>query len=175
LRVLGIDPGTQTVGFGFIEMLSGRCSAAEYGEIRVPKDQDFPQRLKHIHDSILELVDRTRPDAVSVEETYVTSNAKTTLRLGHARGVILLAAVQRGVRVAEYAPREIKMAVVGSGGAGKGQVQWMVCQLLKLEPSGVSEDAADALAAALCHGYRCESPISRNNLLCRKERGIKKN
>jgi crossover junction endodeoxyribonuclease RuvC len=75
--------------------------------------------------------------------------------------VILLAAVQRGVPIAEYAPREIKQAVLGRGGAGKGQVQWMVCQILKLEPSGVSEDAADALAAALCHGYRCESPLSR--------------
>jgi crossover junction endodeoxyribonuclease RuvC len=161
LRVLGIDPGTQTVGYGFIEMLSGRCAAPEYGEIRVPKDQGFPQKLRHIHESILGLVDRLGPDAVSVEETYVTSNAKTTLRLGHARGVILLAAAQRGVTVAEYAPREIKLAVLGRGGAGKAQVQWMVCQILKLEPSGVSEDAADALAAALCHGFRCESPVSR--------------
>jgi len=161
LRVLGIDPGTQTVGFGFIEMRSGRCVHSEYGEIRMPKDQAFPQRLKRIHDSILELIDRMRPDAVSVEETYVTSNAKTTLRLGHARGVILLAAVQRGVTVAEYAPKEIKMAVLGRGGAGKSQIQWMVCQLLKLEPSGISEDAADALAAALCHAFRSESPIGR--------------
>jgi crossover junction endodeoxyribonuclease RuvC len=161
LRVLGIDPGTQTVGYGFIEMHAGRCEQVDYGEIRMPKDQPFPLRLKRIHDSILELIDRMRPDAVSVEETYVTSNAKTTLRLGHARGVILLAAVERGVSIAEYAPREIKMAVLGRGGAGKGQVQWMVCQLLKLEPSGISEDAADALAAALCHGLRSGSPISR--------------
>jgi crossover junction endodeoxyribonuclease RuvC len=159
---LGIDPGTQTVGYGFIEMHAGRCEHVDYGEIRMPKDQPFPRRLKRIHDSILELIDRTRPDAVSVEETYVTSNAKTTLRLGHARGVILLAAVERGVSIAEYAPREIKMAVLGSGGAGKGQVQWMVCQLLKLEPSGVSEDAADALAAALCHGFRSGSSVSLN-------------
>jgi len=161
LRVLGIDPGTQTVGYGFVEMNAGRCAAADYGEIKVPRDMAFPQRLKRIHDSVLELIDRTRPDAVSIEETYVTSNAKTTLRLGHARGVILLAAVQRGVAIAEYAPREIKMAVLGSGGAGQSQVQWMVCQLLKLEPSGISEDAADALAAALCHGFRCESPVNR--------------
>lgn len=161
MRVLGIDPGTQIVGYGFIEMHAGRCEHVDYGEIRMPKDQPFPRRLKRIHDSILELIDRTLPDAVSVEETYVTSNAKTTLRLGHARGVILLAAVERGVCIAEYAPREIKMAVLGSGGAGKGQVQWMVCQLLKLEPSGISEDAADALAAALCHGYRSGSPVRR--------------
>jgi crossover junction endodeoxyribonuclease RuvC len=161
LRVLGIDPGTQTVGYGFIEMNSGVCLRADFGEIRVPRNQAFPERLKLIHDSILELIDRLKPDALSVEETYVTSNAKTTLRLGHARGVILLAAVQHGIPVAEYAPREIKKAVLGSGGAGKDQIQWMVCQLLKLEPATVTEDAADALAAALCHGFRSGSPISR--------------
>jgi crossover junction endodeoxyribonuclease RuvC len=161
VRVLGIDPGTQVVGYGFIRVESGRCEEIDYGEIRISKGSSFPERLMQIHCSVLGLIDRLRPDAVSVEETYVTSNAKTTLRLGHARGVILLAAAQRGVPVAEYAPREIKMAVLGSGGAGKEQVLWMVGQLLRLEPSRLSEDAADALAAALCHGLRSGSPISR--------------
>jgi crossover junction endodeoxyribonuclease RuvC len=159
LRVLGIDPGTHVVGFGCVDVESGKCSTVEYGEIRVPKDAAFPERLARIHASVSELIDRLRPDAVSIEETYVTSNAKTTLRLGHARGVIVLAAVERGAPIAEYAPREIKRAVLGVGSAGKSQVGWMVCQMLKLDPSAVSEDAADALAAAICHGFRAGNPI----------------
>lgn len=154
MRVLGIDPGTQVVGYGFVDMESGRFRNVEFGEIRPPKDVAFSARLADIHRSVQELIDRVRPDAVSVEEAYVTINAKTTLRLGHARGVILLAAVQRGVAVAEYAPREIKMAVLGRGGAAKAQIQWMVCQVLHLDPACVSEDAADALAAAVCHAFR---------------------
>jgi crossover junction endodeoxyribonuclease RuvC len=161
VRVLGIDPGSRVVGYGWIEIDSGTCEKADFGEIRISTNGSFPQRLKQIHDSVADLIERIRPDAVSIEETYVTSNAKTTLRLGHARGVILLAAVERGVPIAEYAPREIKLAVLGSGGAGKGQVVWMVCQLLKLDPSKVSEDAADALAAALCHGFRSGNAIDR--------------
>jgi crossover junction endodeoxyribonuclease RuvC len=164
VRVLGIDPGTRIVGFGIVGMRDGAAVEAEFGEIRVPQACGFPERLKVIHDALLELIDRVHPDAVSVEETYVTSNARTTLRLGHARGVILLAAALRGVPVAEYAPREIKAAVTGNGGADKSQVQWMVCQLMKLEPSRVSEDAADALAAAMCHAYRCGKPDPGGNV-----------
>jgi crossover junction endodeoxyribonuclease RuvC len=154
VRILGIDPGTRVVGFGIVGTRNGAAVEIEFGEIRAPQACGFPERLKVIHDSLLELIDRVHPDAVSIEETYVTSNAKTTLRLGHARGVIVLAAVQRGIPVAEYAPREIKAAVIGNGAAAKAQVQWMVCQLLKLDPSRVSEDAADALAAAICHANR---------------------
>ncbi len=164
MRVLGIDPGTRIVGFGVVGLERGAASAAEFGEIRVPQTCAFPERLKVIHEAVLELIDRVRPDAVSVEETYVTSNAKTTLRLGHARGVILLAAALRGVPSAEYAPAEIKAAVTGNGAAGKTQVQWMVCQLMKLEPSRVSEDAADALAAALCHATRSGGPDFGGNV-----------
>jgi crossover junction endodeoxyribonuclease RuvC len=161
VQVLGIDPGTQIVGYGFVKFETGRCEKIDFGEIRIPKGVAFSKRLKQIHDSVLELIDRVQPDAVSIEEIYVTSNAKTTIRLSHARGVILLAVVQRGIPIAEYAPREIKMAVLGRGGAGKQQVQWMVCQLLHLDPSKLSEDAADALAAALCHGFRSGSAISQ--------------
>ncbi|MDM7925798.1 MAG: crossover junction endodeoxyribonuclease RuvC, partial [bacterium] len=88
MRVLGIDPGTRIVGFGVVGLERGAASAAEFGEIRVPQTRAFPERLKVIHEAVLELIDRVRPDAVSVEETYVTSNARTTLRLGHARGAV---------------------------------------------------------------------------------------
>jgi crossover junction endodeoxyribonuclease RuvC len=161
VRVLGIDPGTRIVGFGVVGAADGPAAEAEFGEIRVPQTCEFPERLRIIHGAILELIDRVRPDAVSIEETYVTSNAKTTLRLGHARGVILLAAALRGVPIAEYAPREIKAAVSGNGAAGKAQVQWMVCRLLNLESSRVTEDAADALAAAICHANRCGRTAGR--------------
>jgi crossover junction endodeoxyribonuclease RuvC len=158
LRVLGVDPGTRIVGHGWVEADSGRFRAGGFGEIRMPEAMAFHERLLRIHDALLDLIDRVRPDAVCVEETYVTTNAKTTLRLGHARGVTLLAAARRGVVIAEYAPREIKQAVVGAGGAAKTQVHWMVCQLLNLDPSAVGEDAADALAAALCHALKSGVP-----------------
>jgi crossover junction endodeoxyribonuclease RuvC len=135
---------------------NNRHQALDHGRIEAGKEFLFPERLNIIFHAVLKLLERSRPDVVAVEEVYVTSNAKTTLRLGHARGVILLAAVEKSVPIAEYAPREVKQAVVGNGGATKKQVQWMVRQILSLGPEEVSEDEADALAVALCHGFRAK-------------------
>lgn len=157
MLVLGIDPGTNFVGYGLVRIEGEEGTAVDYGFFRVNDNISFPHRLKQIHDGVLDLIDRYRPDSVAVEEVYVSRNAKTTLRLGHARGVILLAAIERRIPVAEYAPREVKQAVVGRGGASKDQVQWMMARILKLQKDELSEDAADGLAVALCHGLRNSS------------------
>ena len=154
MLVLGIDPGTRFIGHGLICVERGNCRAVDYGFFRVNSKLAFPQRLKQIHEVVSDLLDKSKPDSMAVEEVYVSKNAKTTLRMGHARGVILLAAVERGIPVAEYAPREIKQAVLGRGGASKDQVQWMISQMLNIQTDGLQEDAADGLAVALCHGLR---------------------
>ena len=152
--ILGIDPGTRHVGYGVIRMRNRDGDALDFGCFRIDITPPFSSRLKEIHESIRSLIQNVKPDLVAVEEVFVSQNAKTTLKLGHARGVILLAAVLEGVPVAEYAPREIKQAVVGNGNASKKQVQWMIRQLFHLGSKPLAEDAADALAVALCHGLR---------------------
>lgn len=154
MRVLGIDPGIQRMGYGLIEAQNDRYMVVECGQIQIPPSSEFAIRLKTIHETVEQLIQRFRPEAVVIEETYVTNNAKTTLRLGHARGVILLAVVEHSIQVFEYAPREIKQAIVGNGSASKSQVQWMVSQILSIDPKSLTEDAADALAVALCHSFR---------------------
>jgi crossover junction endodeoxyribonuclease RuvC len=158
LTVLGIDPGTRCVGYGLVCAENRGCRAQDYGFFKTDQSRTFPLRLKQIYDMISDLLEKSHPDAVAVEEVYVSQNAKSTLRLGHARGVILLAAVERGITVAEYAPREVKQAVVGKGGASKRQVQWMMSQMLDLSMESLQEDAADGLAVALCHGLRTMNP-----------------
>ncbi len=154
MLVLGIDPGTRFVGYGLVQVEKGSCKAVDYGFLPTDNKLSFPQKLKQIYEGVSDLLSQSKPDVVAVEEAYATQNAKTTLRLGHARGVILLSVVEGGIPVVEYAPREIKQAVVGKGGASKVQVQWMVAQMLNINLDGLQEDAADGLAVALCHGLR---------------------
>ncbi len=157
MLILGIDPGTLRIGYGLVRGDRGRFQAIDHGVVQAKKELPFPDRLFHIFHAVSDLLERERPDAMAVEEVYVTSNAKTTLRLGHARGVILLAGVEKRIPMAEYAPREVKQAVVGSGAASKEQVQWMMRQILGLGSVTISEDASDALAVALCHGLRSQN------------------
>ena len=159
--VLGIDPGTHYMGYGLIRVDSGACKAIDHGFFRTDKRLSFPHRLRQIYEAVSDLLEKFNPDAVAVEEVYVSQNAKSTLRLGHARGVILLAAVEREIPVAEYAPREVKQAVSGRGNASKDQVQWMMARMLDLSMDGLQEDAADGLAVALCHGLRNESQSAK--------------
>ena len=158
MLVLGVDPGIHCVGYGLIQVKSGVCSAKDHGFFRIDKKLQFPERLKRIHDALSDILEEWKPDVMAVEEVYVTQNAKTTLRLGHARGVIILAAVEKGIEVAEYAPREVKKAVSGIGSATKEQIQWMMAQMLHLQLDMLQEDAADGLAVALCHGLRSSTP-----------------
>jgi crossover junction endodeoxyribonuclease RuvC len=150
--VLGVDPGTAVTGFGVVSRLGvGDVRLVECGVIRTSAGEPLAQRIREIYLEIEALLDRHRPFAVSVENVFQGKNAKSALTLGHARGAILLAAALRGLPIAEYAPREVKKAVVGTGDATKEQVGFMVKQQLRLREAPSPADAADGVAAALCH------------------------
>ncbi|WP_274362640.1 crossover junction endodeoxyribonuclease RuvC [Paenibacillus thermotolerans] len=153
MRILGIDPGLAIVGFGFVDKQGSRMLPIQYGAIQTEADTDSGERLKTIYDSMLALIDKYKPDAVAVEKLYFNKNVTTALTVGQARGVIILAAVQRGLPVAEYTPLQVKQAVVGYGKAEKKQVQEMVRMLLNLVAVPKPDDVADALAIAICHAH----------------------
>jgi crossover junction endodeoxyribonuclease RuvC len=152
LIVLGIDPGTQVTGYGVVRGDGPTAmTLVECGVIRTQADQPLPYRLRQIHDGVTELLQRHRPDVMSIEDVFYARNVRTTVTLGHARGVILLAGEQAGVRVHEMAPAAIKKAVVGAGAATKEQVQFMTTRLLRLKTVPKPADAADGVAAALAY------------------------
>ena len=148
--VLGIDPGTAVTGYGVVEgQHSMPPRLIECGVIRTKARDPLPQRLRDIHAGVAELIERHRPDAVAIEDVFYARNVRTTIVLGHARGVILLAAVQAHIEISEYPPAEIKKAIVGTGNATKQQVQFMVTRLLRLKTAPEPVDAADGVATAL--------------------------
>jgi crossover junction endodeoxyribonuclease RuvC len=150
--VLGIDPGTATTGYGVVAGEPfGSLSLVECGVIRTNARDPLPRRLREIYDDVRALLARHHPDALSIEDVFYAKNVRTTVVLGHARGVVLLAAEQAGIEIHEYPPAEIKKAVVGTGGATKEQVQFMVTRLLRLKSVPQPADAADGAAAALAH------------------------
>jgi crossover junction endodeoxyribonuclease RuvC len=157
LRILGVDPGTVYVGYGVIDVCHDSYCPITYGRIKVRSNAAFPDKLKQIYTSITNLISESSADAMSVENVFVSCNAKTSLKLGHARGVILLAAAHHNLPVFEYAPREIKQSVLGRGNASKSQVQWIIGQMLHIDSTTLEEDAADGLAVALCHGFKATS------------------
>jgi len=152
LRILGIDPGSRLTGFGVLDCEDDQATYVASGAINTIKG-DFPERLKLIFRSVSEIVTEYRPDTVAIESVFMHRNAGSALKLGHARSAAICATFEFNIDVFEYAPREIKQAIVGTGAATKDQVQHMIRHLLKLE-GDPSEDAADALAAALCHANR---------------------
>jgi crossover junction endodeoxyribonuclease RuvC len=148
--VLGIDPGTANTGYGVVRGGGAAMpSLVECGVIRTRARDPLPTRLREIYEGVQELIQRHRPDALSVEDVFSAKNVRTTVVLGHARGVILLAAELQGIVVNEFAPSEIKKAVVGTGSATKEQVQFMLTRLLRLKSVPQPSDAADGVAAAL--------------------------
>jgi crossover junction endodeoxyribonuclease RuvC len=150
--VLGIDPGTAATGYGVVSGEPfGSLSLIECGVIRTHARDPLPARLREIYDDVSMLIARHRPDALSIEDVFYAKNERTTVVLGHARGVILLAAQQAELAIHEYPPAEIKKAVVGTGSATKEQVQFMVTRLLRLKTAPQPSDAADGTAAALAH------------------------
>lgn len=151
MRILGIDPGLRTLGWGVIESRGSRLSHVANGAIR-PSGVDLSDRLLSLHVQLAEIVARFTPCEAAIEQTFVNKDGAGTLKLGQARGVALLAAAQAGLRVGEYAPNRVKKTVVGVGHADKGQVMHMVrLQLPGCAPEG--PDAADALAIAICHAH----------------------
>ncbi len=155
MRILGIDPGTVATGYGVVERRDGVFVRLAHGVIRTSSKQPLWTRLGIIHAGIIEVLDAYPPDVLSLERCFVNRNVQSALKLGHARGAAMVAAVSRGVEVAEYTPGQIKQAVTGRGRAEKSQVQEMVRVILRMDAT-VPEDAADALAAAICH-LNCES------------------
>ena len=151
MRVLGIDPGTATTGYGVVEEVKGDLKSLAFGVIRTPADQPLPVRLQLIYRALKELAAEWGPTAAAVEELFFSRNVRTAMSVGQARGVTLLALADIGLVVAEYTPLAIKQAVTGYGNADKAQVQEMVRLLLGLAEAPRPDDAADALAVAICH------------------------
>jgi crossover junction endodeoxyribonuclease RuvC len=156
VRVFGIDPGSERTGYGCIETDGRRHRLIECGAVASPAHTPFPERLLAIHVELSRLLTDCRPDCVAIENLFYATNVRSALKLGHARGVAMVAAVAAGVSIAEYTPAEIKRAVVGYGRADKHQVQHMVKLLLGLSAVPTPHDAADALAAAICHVHHAE-------------------
>lgn len=148
--VLGVDPGTAVTGYGVVALDGRTVTLVECGVIRTKATDPLPSRLQNIHDGVSELIARHKPDTVAVEDVFYARNVRTTIVLGHARGVILLAAQQAGLAIREYPPAEIKKAITGKGAATKEQVQFMVARLLRLKHAPEPADASDGVAAALC-------------------------
>jgi crossover junction endodeoxyribonuclease RuvC len=154
MRILGVDPGSITTGFGVIDSDRGRLLLIEQGSITTPRGADLPERLMHIYQGLLSVITRTSPAAVAVEAPFAGLNVKSLIQLAHARGVILLAARSAKLALFEYSPRSVKSAVVGYGGAEKQQVAKMVRTLVPgCGQLMMSSDAADALAVAICHAH----------------------
>lgn len=150
--ILGIDPGLATMGYGVISAVHGNFSVIDYGVVTTPKDLTLPQRLVQLEDGVRELVTTFKPENIAIEELFFSKNITTGIPVAEARGVILLTAVKNlGDEVYEYTPNQIKMAITGYGGADKIQMQHMVQALLRLKKIPRPDDAADALAVALCH------------------------
>jgi crossover junction endodeoxyribonuclease RuvC len=162
--VLGVDPGTQVTGYGVVRSSGPNAmSLVECGVIRTQSRDPIASRLREIYDGVSELLHRHKPDILSIEDVFYARNVRTTVTLGHARGVILLASEQQGVRVHEMAPAAIKKAVVGAGAATKDQVQFMLTRLLRLKTAPRPSDAADGVAAALAFlmGAHIEAATNR--------------
>lgn len=153
MRILGIDPGYAIVGYGVIEYVGNKFKVVEYGAITTDAGEEMNSRFKSIHDDLTEIIERTQPDFMAIEELFFNSNQKTAINVAQARGVLLLSALNRDIRIYEYTPLQVKQAVVGYGRAEKKQVQQLVKVLLNLEKVPKPDDTADALAIAICHAH----------------------
>ena len=159
-KILGIDPGFATIGFGLIASDRGSVQMLRHGAITTPAGMEFSQRLQLIYDDMTELLNLLKPDAVSIEELFFNTNITTGIQVAHGRGVILLACTKYGVPIFEYTPLQVKQAVAGYGRAEKRQVMDMTKRLLHLEKTPRPDDAADGLALALCHARSSTSLLS---------------
>jgi crossover junction endodeoxyribonuclease RuvC len=166
--ILGIDPGSVITGYGVIDARGRHCELVDCGVVRTSSRKALADRLKVIYDGLCEVIDRHRPELLAIETAFAGRFPKAALVLGHARGVALLAAANRGLQVWEYAPREVKMAIVGEGGASKQQVQFMVRAMLNLNRDPMPEDASDAVAVALCHNHRISGRIQAGDRIRRR-------
>jgi crossover junction endodeoxyribonuclease RuvC len=157
--VLGIDPGSIVTGFGLVVRDEAGMRLLAVGHVKSTSKTPLPERLRDIHAETVRLIELHRPDEIAVENVFQSKNVKSALKLGHARGVALLAAAQQLRPIFEYAPREVKQSVVGNGAATKGQVAAMVDRLLGLGGRGMLEDESDAVAVAICHLHKRDGAV----------------
>ncbi len=160
IRVLGVDPGLRRTGWGVVAIDGNALAFVAAGTVTAPLDGDLGSRLRALHAGLAAVVDRWVPDEAAVEQTFVSRDASATLKLGQARGIALLVPAQAGLAVAEYAPNAVKKAIVGAGHADKGQIRAMVRVLLPRAEFD-TDDAADALAVAICHAHHRQSAAAR--------------
>src|SRR5688572_15520346 len=161
MRIFGIDPGSARTGYGCIDSSGGRHQLVACGILSAPARSTFPERLLAIHVGLKALLERHRPECVAIENIFFAKNVRSALKLGHARGIALLAASQASIPVVEYSPAEIKRSVVGYGRAAMQQVQAMMKLLLGLDAVPSPHDVADALAVAICHIHTSTNVVSR--------------
>lgn len=152
MRILGIDPGYAIVGWGVVVYQRGRFLPVDFGAVTTPAGEPFGERLQRIHTGMAQIIERYDPAVLAIEKLYFQSNKTTAIEVAEARGVILLAAAERGIPVFEYTPMQVKCAVTGYGQAQKPQVMEMTRRLLRLKDVPKPDDTADALAVAICHG-----------------------
>ena len=160
MRILGIDPGYATVGWGVLEFDNMKFGVVKYGAITTSPETPFEKRINEIYDDMCVILDKFRPDCMSVEKLFFNTNITTGIDVAHARGVIMLSAVQRDIKIYEYTPLQVKSAVTGYGYAEKHQVQEMIKNILHLKAVPKPDDTADALALAICHGHTGGSRLS---------------
>lgn len=167
MRILGIDPGYAIVGYGVVDYDRNRFRTVGYGAITTQAGEPFCTRLQSIYTDMLSVIDRYQPEQMSVERLYFNTNTTTAIDVAQARGVILLAAVQRGVDIFEYTPLQVKQSITGYGKAEKRQVMEMIKSFLSLKAVPKPDDTADALALAVCHGHSAGSAYGK---LCAEEK-----
>lgn len=161
MRILGIDPGYAIVGYGVVDYISNHFTVVDYGAVTTQAHTDFDLRLQAIYNGLSCLIEKYKPDAMSIEKLFFNTNTKTAIDVAQARGVIVLAAAQGGLDIAEYTPLQVKQSVVGYGRAEKKQVQEMTRLMLNLKAVPKPDDTADALALAICHAHSAGSLLKR--------------
>ncbi|HOM01971.1 MAG TPA: crossover junction endodeoxyribonuclease RuvC [Acetivibrio sp.] len=151
--IMGIDPGFAITGYGIVKYEGNRFTSVDYGAITTESSMELPKRLLILYNGLMEIIEKYKPEAISIEELFFNKNIKTALAVGHGRGVAVLAAAQSGIDVFEYTPIQVKQSIVGYGRAEKAQVQQMVKAILNLPAIPKPDDVADALAVAVCHAH----------------------
>lgn len=159
-RVLGVDPGTNILGYAVLEVRGTELLALDLGVIYLKKVEDHPNRLKRIFERLQAIIEHYQPKAMAIEAPFYGKNPQSMLKLGRAQGVAIAAAITKGLEIAEYSPKSIKQSVTGNGNAAKEQVAAMLVRTLKVDLEGQYLDATDALAAAVCHFYQSRSPVN---------------
>ena len=161
--ILGVDPGTICTGYGIVKFVNDELTYVASGIINTPKTKELPPRLEAIYDRLYEVINKYHPDTFALETAFYGKNVQSTLKIGYARGVSLLAAAHNELKIFEYSPREIKKSVVGNGSSSKEQVQYMIKTLLRIDVKTKKLDETDALAVAICHAFNNGKKKTKNS------------